>query len=548
MSRSAATPLLWISNKFTPLVNGYGILLKSSGKMSERFHKAARDGYMKTLQQATKRDCNGQDESGMTPTACAAFEGNLEALRLIVSRGGDPDKCDNFGNTSLHCAAVKGHMPCVTFLVNFGVNLYALDNQYHSAKDLAAIAGKQEVLRFLDSAAAKLNTKDPAGVKKAKEKAEKDVAKRLEKTEKIQKKMDKQREEEQKKLDKERELLDKVDKGEDEPRRKSIIATISRGSLAFINKPRRDSKLLYTNSIPSAAAYTNSPTFSDLTTNPNAKKTSSSIQKKIFNRKVLQDTQNNRNVRNGEFKVREGDTTGTSSVRHLTGLRRDSEIILVPDASLSMAGSGAPGGKHAKLSEVFEDTPSRGGGYTNMGGRTQSVPDFGNVTAMQPKGSIFDRPGFGSVAFRNTMTGTFSGFGGGLSSFAGLGEEEEGGEEGGDEGETPQRPPRRVGRDGLGSAGSLHQDSSSPFEEEDLPSDDESGDTPLYLFLAGLGLTPYIATFTDNHVDLAALKLLTEEDLKELGLPLGPRRKLLKVTQAGMGNEGGAVEEEDTSL
>ena len=88
-----------------------------------------------------------------------------------------------------------------------------------------------------------------------------------------------------------------------EPRRKSFMATISRGSLAFINKPRRDSKLLYTNSIP-AANYTNSPTFSDLTTSANAKKTSSSIQKKIFNRKVLQDVQTNKNSRNNEFKVR----------------------------------------------------------------------------------------------------------------------------------------------------------------------------------------------------------------------------------------------------
>ena len=64
------------------------------------------------------------------------------------------------------------------------------------------------------------------------------------------------------------------------------------------------------------------------------------------------------------------------------------------------------GGKHAKLSEVFDsssNTGSGGGAYTSSstpGGRTVSVPDFGNVSALQSKGSIFDRPGFGSVAFR----------------------------------------------------------------------------------------------------------------------------------------------------
>ena len=71
----------------------------------------------------------------MTPTLWAAFEGNLEALRLLVGRGyiahntfllsrslrglrmikmmmtwlfrGDPEKCDNYGNTGLHLSAAK---------------------------------------------------------------------------------------------------------------------------------------------------------------------------------------------------------------------------------------------------------------------------------------------------------------------------------------------------------------------------------------------------------------------------------------------------------
>ena len=57
----------------------------------------------------------------------SAFEGNLDALRLLVGRGGDPERCDNFGNTALHLAAARGHMNCVTFLVNFGVNMHSLD-------------------------------------------------------------------------------------------------------------------------------------------------------------------------------------------------------------------------------------------------------------------------------------------------------------------------------------------------------------------------------------------------------------------------------------
>ena len=58
------------------------------------------------------------------------------------------------------------------------------------------------------------------------------------------------------------------------------------------------------------------------------------------------------------------------------------------------------GGKHAKLSEVFDSGGSTNRSFSSMGNKAMSVPDFGEVMALQPKGSIFDRPGFGSVAFR----------------------------------------------------------------------------------------------------------------------------------------------------
>ncbi|KAJ4443235.1 hypothetical protein ANN_04903 [Periplaneta americana] len=48
---------------------------------------AAKDGILEILKEATRNDCNSRDEDGMTPTLWAAFEGNLEALRLLVGRG-----------------------------------------------------------------------------------------------------------------------------------------------------------------------------------------------------------------------------------------------------------------------------------------------------------------------------------------------------------------------------------------------------------------------------------------------------------------------------
>src|SRR6185436_9486238 len=46
-------------------------------------------------------------------------------------------------------------------------------------------------------------------------------------------------------------------------------------------------------------------------------------------------------------------------------------------------------------------------------------------------------------------------------------------------------------------------------------------------WLARLGLTKYAETFAAHEVDFEALRHLSEYDLKELGLPLGPRRKIL---------------------
>ena len=46
-------------------------------------------------------------------------------------------------------------------------------------------------------------------------------------------------------------------------------------------------------------------------------------------------------------------------------------------------------------------------------------------------------------------------------------------------------------------------------------------------WLQGLGLGKYAQAFADNEIDFEALPHLTEKMLEELGLPIGPRAKLL---------------------
>ena len=47
-------------------------------------------------------------------------------------------------------------------------------------------------------------------------------------------------------------------------------------------------------------------------------------------------------------------------------------------------------------------------------------------------------------------------------------------------------------------------------------------------WLASIGLSEYAQRFTENGIDLSTVHDLTEQDLKDLGVLLGHRRKLLR--------------------
>ena len=51
-------------------------------------------------------------------------------------------------------------------------------------------------------------------------------------------------------------------------------------------------------------------------------------------------------------------------------------------------------------------------------------------------------------------------------------------------------------------------------------------------WLAALGLERFAEAFEREEVTLASLPALSEADLKELGLPLGPRKQILKAVEA----------------
>jgi hypothetical protein len=60
-------------------------------------------------------------------------------------------------------------------------------------------------------------------------------------------------------------------------------------------------------------------------------------------------------------------------------------------------------------------------------------------------------------------------------------------------------------------------------------------------WLRSLGLERYEQAFRDNEIDWEVLPELNEADLERLGLPLGPRKKLLKAIASRSAEPGPAT-------
>ncbi|XP_071796694.1 pre-mRNA splicing regulator USH1G-like [Asterias amurensis] len=195
------------------------------------FHEAARDGHLDLLRDATRRDANKPDDFGRTPTLWAAYEGNTDALRLLVSRGGDPDLCDTQGHAALHYAALSNHLDTLTFLVSFGCNIWSLTNDYRTAKDLAAENNHHQCLAFLDDVTAQQSAKNQKQVKKMREKALDEADKRVKKVNKKHAEHAKWVKKEEKKAAKE--------SGHYVKKKKGIISTTSNNSSPAMSRPSK---------------------------------------------------------------------------------------------------------------------------------------------------------------------------------------------------------------------------------------------------------------------------------------------------------------------
>ncbi|XP_017087916.2 pre-mRNA splicing regulator USH1G [Drosophila bipectinata] len=499
---------------------------------SDRFHKAAKDGLLDVLASATRKDTNAKDNDSMTPVMWAAFEGRLDALRLLCGRGGDPDKCDQFGNTALHLASAKGHLHCVDFLVKFGVNIYALDIDKHSAKDLAAINGRDEILRYLDVATANFEANEKKKAKSLKELAEKNCEKRV------------------------REYMKRTQQQHPDPDYCDVSPPISKsGNMLSTLKQKIWSSQGNLNKAPKETPPPPAPTkFSDLVGSGSSSSGGSTIasragtvQKRPSHlQKQQQHTSSCPHAKmsggdqdQGGFKVREVEPDGKRTITSLTGLQRDSEVLYVGTFSSNEENIG----KRGKITDVFEclegeqdqDHSDSRSGYSSTLARSFSQPDIlgdgqlsqelsEELTLQRPLG-LFDRPTMlGSIAFRRSVTAALSQLQlhTDTSSTSTM-------RNSGPAGSNPSKTRSAGSKNRLYL--NLSDDTDSEGGGHDIYSDEDEDDgedaaSALQRFLAVWALEEYLPVFQKQEIDLETLMLLTEADLKSLGLPLGPFRKL----------------------
>ncbi|KAH3873356.1 ankyrin repeat and SAM domain-containing protein 4B-like [Dreissena polymorpha] len=459
--------------------------------MAELFHQAAKDGRLDILRDGNRKQMNQADEDGCTPAMLAAQHGNLEALKTIIGRGGDVDKNDLLGFTAIHHAAQRGHWNCVSYLVNFGVNIWKMDNDYHTAMDLAAMENREDIVKILDMAQTEQLRKSPKVVQGLKEKAVKDAEKNRNVYEKMQDKASKD--------------LDKIRRYQ-ENMNGDVKNTAGAGFFKSLTVRMKGGTT-------KAKAMNGSSAFSAL---------SGTKSKAALNPSSRQYDYNS----TSEFKISDKDESGKRTLRSVKGTvsRSGGQVIYVQNIDIDGTGpsvDSTDSGSRPALTNVFPGLPVK----HDMDSEFQSF-DSG-IDEETP--GIFSRPQFGKISFLSQFDH--------LRQSAADAEEDleneinqtQTNEDENDENNGKSNRVEPSGRVGLAN-GKSEEVPWNPDEqlEED---EDDTEYTPVIMFLEGCGLQHYAHLFLEGDVDMDALMRLTNQDFSDMGLPVGPRRKLMDAIQ-----------------
>ncbi|XP_077475120.1 pre-mRNA splicing regulator USH1G isoform X2 [Stigmatopora argus] len=368
---------------------------------------------------------------------------------------------------------------------------------------MAAAKSHMDCVRYLDSVASKQSGLNPKLVRKLKERAFREAERRVKDCAKLQKKHRKRME---KKFQKE---------AAPEASLSDVLSFSSYGSGSVSHRPR-----------PLHAPAVSVP-YSQATLHAtNRGKTK--IQKKLEKKKQGE----------GTFKIYED---GRKSVRSLSGLQLGNDVLFLKHGSHAVPRDYG----RRNVRDMFLRERGGGGGDDDGVSRAFSEPDLhavpSEVSTDSGRDSLFNRPGLGAMVFRrNYVSGGLFDLGDGVD-----------GADGGGGGRilTPSREPDV---DSIGSARSLRERNAEelPWEELELglDDDDEARSGPLEVFLATHSVGEFLSIFRREKIDLQALLLCSDQDLKSIHVPLGPRKKILDACHRRLQTIDDPEPMEDTQL
>ena len=380
---------------------------------------------------------------------------------------GDPNRPNNDGATAVHLAASCGQLNCLSFLTNFGANIWALDNEGRTPLEEAALRGCMECVRHLDGLIAIYMMRNQRDVERHRKQAKKDLMKRVKKQEK-------------RILSRENSYEKKVAQ-ETRERSKSEIH-VRKGTWTG-------------NGTTASNQYHTGKPFSELTSSASE----------------LNDTSDRKSVKSYSSETFRS-ITGMASLRSkFSSLRSsNSEPKMLRQRSLNDSGlfedmstrspslldqleSKLVKSQHESLASESIDPCELDESDVAYGHVVKKYDDKGNITThvhYVPKNS--PKMMNGSVRSRTSHSSRQSNTSSPLND--------------------------------------IHSLKSIDFEDAYSQSDmgmETTETKSLVTFMASLNLEQFTTLLINESIDLNTLALCTDTDLKDIGLPLGPRRKML---------------------
>ncbi|XP_073689271.1 pre-mRNA splicing regulator USH1G-like [Garra rufa] len=227
----------------------------------------------------------------------------------------------------------------------------------------------------------------------------------------------------------------------------------------------------------------------------------------------------------GTFKIYED---GRKSVRSLSGLQLGNDVMFLKQGTYVNPKDRSRRNIRDMFPSDNEDAVSRAISEPDLHGHDV---DYSEISTDSGHDSLFNRPGLGTMVFRRNYVS------GGLF---GIGSRDEGSLAGSERVDNVRLHSRmhrvpNLDDDSIGSARTLQERNVQelPWEEVELglDDDDESDTSPLEVFLATQSMNEFIPIFKREKIDLDALLLCSDDDLKSIHIPLGPRKKIIDTCQ-----------------